>query len=220
MRWVIIFFCMTISGCTGNTVETGGMMATDILPDDVRKERAKDLLSQGRLEEARALLSELCRDDQRDVETWFLYSAANAHLGRFQDVMTACRKALEIDPDYVPALNSLASTLAALGRHAEATVAFTNALQRAPDNPAVLNNYARALTLAGREHEARGVLENAIRIQPYYAEAHYNLAILLEQEGFKSDALREYEQAAALKPGLPGLDDRLARLRGSAGYGA
>lgn len=194
-------------------------MTIDTLPDDVRKERAKSLLSLGRLEEARVLLSELCRDDQRDVEIWFLYSAANAHLRRFEDVMSACRKALEIDPDYVPALNSLASTLAALGRHPEAIIAFTNALHRAPDNPAILNNYARALTLAGRGYEARGVLEKAVQIQPYYAEAHYNLAILLDQEGLKSDALREYEQAAALKPGLPGLNDRLAQLRGSVGRG-
>ena len=194
-------------------------MTIDILPDDVRKERAKNLLSQGRLEEARALLAELCRDDQRDVEIWFLYSVANAHLRRFEDVLAACHKALEIDPDYLPALNSLASTLAALGRHADATIAFANALHRAPDNPAVLNNYARALTLAGRAHEARGTLEKAVRLQPYYAEAHFNLAILLEQEGLTSDALREYEQAAALKPGLPGLDERLARLRGSSGHG-
>ena len=194
-------------------------MTMDALPDDVRKEHAKNLLSQGRLEEARTLLAELCRDDQRDVETWFLYSAANAHLRRFEDVMTACRKALEIDPGYIPALNSLASTLAMLGRHPEAFIAFTNALHHAPNNPAILNNYARALTLAGRGYEARGVLENAVRIQPYYAEAHYNLAILLEQEGLKSDALREYEQAAALKPGLPGLNDRLTRLRGSVGHG-
>jgi protein O-GlcNAc transferase len=195
-------------------------MTTDILPDDVQKERAKSLLGQGRLEEARALLFGLCRDDQRDVEIWFLYSAANAHLSRFAEVAAACRKALEIDPEYLPAMNSLASALAEMGQHAEAAIAFTNALHRAPDNPAVLNNYARALTMVGRIQEARDALENAVRIQPHYAEAHFNLAILLEQEGLASDALREYEQAAALKPGLPGLSDRLTRLRESVGRGA
>jgi Flp pilus assembly protein TadD len=122
----------------------------DTLPDDVRKERARNLLSQGHLEEARSLLSELCRDDQRDVEIWFLYSAVNAHLGRFEEVMAACHKALEIDPEYLPALNSLASALSASGRHAEANVAFVNVLHRAPGNPAVLNNYARALAKSPR----------------------------------------------------------------------
>src|SRR3989344_1010437 len=125
-------------------------MTTDILPDDVRKERAKDLLNQGRLENARELLSELCRDDQRDVEIWSLYSAANAHLGRFEDVIAACHKALEIEPDYLPALNSLASALAALGRHDEAVVKFATLLRLAPDNPAVLNNCGHALALLGR----------------------------------------------------------------------
>ena len=194
-------------------------MSTNLLPDDVRKGRAKDLLAQGRLEEARELLSELCRDDQRDVETWFLYSAANAHLSRFEDVIAACRKALEIDPQHLAALNNLASALAALGRHADAAVEFNKLLRLAPDNPAVLNNYGHALALLGRAQEAREALESAVRIQPYYAEARYNLAILLEQIGFPDEALREYEKAAELKPGLPDINDRMNHLRDIVGRG-
>jgi tetratricopeptide (TPR) repeat protein len=193
-------------------------MAMDILPDDVRKTRAKDLLAQGRLEDARELLSELCRNnDQRDVETWFLYSAANALLGRFEEVIMACRQALELDPQHLPALNNLASALAELGRHAEAAVEFNKLLRLAPDNPAVLNNYGHALALLGRAQEARDALESAVRIQPYYAEARYNLAILLEKTGFTPEALREYEKAAELKPGLPDINDRINRLRETVG---
>lgn len=188
-------------------------MSMDILPDDVRKGRAKDLLSQGRVDEARELLAELCRNDQRDIEVWFLQSTANGYLGRYEDVIAACRKALEIEPDYLPAMNNLASAFAALGRHEEAAAEFANILRIAPDNPVVLGNYGHALALAGRTKEARDALENAVRIQPHYAEAHYNLAILLDGFGMSEEALREYEQAAALKPGLPGIDDRMARLR-------
>lgn len=192
-------------------------MVMDTLPDEVRKERAKNLLARGQLEEARALLSELCREDQRDVEIWFMYSAANAHLGQFEEVITACRKALEIEPDYLPALNNIASAFAAMGRHAEAAVEFATVLRLAPDNPAVLNNYGHALALSGRMEEARSALEDAVRIQPFYAEAHYNLAILLEQLALPAEALREYEQAATLKSGLPGIDERMAQLRQSIG---
>lgn len=195
----------------------GEIMAMDILPDDVRKERAKDLLNTGKLENAREILAELCRDDQRDIEIWSLYSAANAYLGRYEDVIGACQKALAIEPDYLPALNSLASALSALGRHNEAAMKFVTLLRLAPDNPAVLNNYGHAMVLMGRLQEGRGALEHAVRIQPHYAEAHYNLAILLEQSGQAVDALREYEQAAALKPGLPGIEERINRLRGLAG---
>lgn len=189
-------------------------MTAEILPDDVRKARAKDLLGQGRTEDARALLSELCRADQRDAEIWLMYSTANAHLGRFEDVIAACRKALEVEPDYLPALNSLASALAALGRHDEAAVEFAAVLRLAPDNPAVLNNYGHALALMGRTDEARSALENAVRIQPFYAEAHYNLATLLDEIGRPAEALNEFEQAIALKPGLASLlGERLDRLR-------
>lgn len=192
-------------------------MVVEALPDNVRKERAKDMLGRGRLEEASSVLSELCREDQRDVEIWFLYSAANAHLGRFEEVITACRKALEIEPDYLPALNNIASALAAMGRHAEAAIEFATVLRLAPDNPAVLNNYGHALALSGRMEEARSALEDAVRLQPFYADAHYNLAILLEQLELPAEALREYEQAATLKSGLPGIDERMAQLRQSIG---
>lgn len=190
-------------------------MSTNQLPDDVQKQRAQDLLNQGRLDEARELLSGLCGDSQRDIEIWSLYSTANGYLGRYEDVISASNKVLEIEPDYLPALNGLASALAALGRYDEAAVKFENLLRLAPDNPAILNNYGHTLVLMGRTEDARKALEDAVRIQPHYAEAHYNLAILLEQSGQAAEALREYEQASALKPGLPGLNDRMQQLRDS-----
>lgn len=190
-------------------------MSSDLIPDEVRKARAKDLLSQGRIEDARGLLHDLCHDGQKDVETWFLYSAASAHLGRFDDVTVACRRALDLDPTYLPALNSLASALAALGRHHEAAAMFEQAVRQAPENPSVLNNYGHALTLIGRVQEARASLEKAVQIQPFYAEARFNLALLLEQTGFSAEALQEFEKAAELKPGLPGINDRIAHLQKS-----
>jgi len=188
-------------------------MSVSELPDEVQKQRAKELLNRGRLEDARELLSGLCREDQADIEIWSLLGTANGYLGRFEDVASACRKALGINPDYLPALNGLASALTALGQHEEATVQFEALLQRAPDNPAVLNNYGHSLFLMGRMEDARKTLEDAVRIQPHYAEAHYNLAVLLEKTEQPADALREYELAAELKPGLPGINDSLERVR-------
>ena len=188
-------------------------MSSNVLPDEVRKQRAKELLNQGRLEEAREILATLCSEDQGDIEIWSLFGTANGYLGRFEDVVSAYQKAIEIEPDYLPALNGLASALAALGRYDEATIKFEALLQQAPDNPAMLNNYGHCLFLMGHLDAARKALEDAVSIQPHYAEAHYNLAILLEQTGHAPDALRAYEQAATLKPALPGIDDCLKRMR-------
>lgn len=188
-------------------------MTTDPTLDSVRKNRAKDLLAQGRLEEARELLSELCRDDQNDVDIWFMHSAATAHLSRFEDTVASCRKALTLQPDHLPSQNNLASALAALGRHDEAAAEFEHLIRLAPDNPSVLNNYGHAMALLGRTQEARDALEKAVRIQPFYAEAHFNLAILLEETGFPNEALSACEKAAELKPGLPGINDRMRRLK-------
>jgi tetratricopeptide (TPR) repeat protein len=190
-------------------------MSNNNLLDEARKERVRDLLNQGRLEEANEVLFDLCREDQRDIEVWSLSVTAKGYLGRYEEVIVDSKKMLEIDPDYLPALNSLASALAALQRYDEAAEKFADLLQIAPDNPSVLNNYGHTLFLMGRLEDARGVFENAVRLQPFYAEAHYNLALLLDQTGNADEALREYEQAAILKPGLPGVNDHIGRLRNS-----
>lgn len=181
--------------------------------DQARKERAIDLINQGRLEEARELVSELCREDQGDIEIWSLNMTANGYLGRFEDVIQACHKMLEIEADHLLAMNGLASALAALGRYDEAVVQFASLLSLAPGSPEILCNYGHALFLMGRVEEARAALEEAVRIQPHYAQARYNLATLLEQSGLEADAMREYEMAATLKPGLPEIDARMNRLR-------
>ena len=185
----------------------------NVLPDGIRKQRVKELLSLGRLDDAHILLSELCVDGQRDIEIWSLYCTVNGILGRYEDVISACRKILDIDPDYLLALNNLASALAALQRYDEADEQYSNLLRLAPENPAVLNNYGHCLALMGRVEEARSVLCKAVNVQPYYAEARYNLALLLEQSGDLKDALSQCEKAAELKPGLPDIEDRLKRLR-------
>lgn len=192
-------------------------MPVNQLPDAVRKQRAIELLNQGQMEKARILLSEMCGADQTDIETWSLYIAANGYLERYEDVIFASLKALEIEAEYLPALNSLASALAAQGRHDEAAEHFKTLLRLAPDNPSVLSNYGHTLFLIGKVDAARKVFEEAVRLQPHYAEAHYNLAILMEQSGHTENALREYELAAALKPGLPGLDIRMQQLRENLG---
>jgi len=174
-------------------------MSEPILTDAALKERAKGLLNTRQFEKAREVLAGLCRDDQRD------------------DVIVACQKVLELEPDSLPALNGYASALAALGRHDEAANRFAHLLRLAPDNPAILNNYGRTMALAGHTREARDALENAVRIQPFYAEARYNLGILLEETGHAARALQEFEKAAELKPGLPDINDRIARLRELAG---
>ena len=79
--------------------------------------------------------------------------------------------------------------------------------------PAILNNYGHTLFLMGRVDDARNALQKVVDVQPYYAEGHYNLATLLEQIGQEEYALREYEHAASLKPGLPGINDRINELK-------
>lgn len=192
-------------------------MSEPILTDAALKERAKGLLNTRQFEKAREVLAGLCRDDQRDVESWILYVTANGYLERYDDVIAACEKILDLEPESLPALNAYASALAALGHHDEAAKRFAQLLRLAPNNPAILNNYGRTMALAGRAQEAREALENAVRIQPYYAEARYNLGILLEETGDATRALQELEKAAELKPGLPDIKDRISRLRGLAG---
>jgi tetratricopeptide (TPR) repeat protein len=106
------------------------------------------------------------------------------------------RKVLELEVDYLPALNSFASALAALGRYDEAVVEFEN-LRIAPDNPSILNNYGHALFLMGRLTR-RAILEQAASNRIRRSALQPGGAAGIDGTVYRGVA--EYEQAASLKP--------------------
>jgi len=93
-------------------------------------------------------------------------------LGRASDAETEFKKALEIDPDFVPASVTLADLYRATGRDGDAEKILRAALTRQPDAGAVHHALGLWLVRAGRRDEALVELKRAAELAP--ASAHYS----------------------------------------------
>ena len=80
-------------------------------------------------------------------------------------------------------------------------------------------HYQLALSLGDspqdREESARA-LQTVLALKPNHADAHYRLGLLFEAQG-NAAALREYDQAVAIAPGLSDARRRLADLAARSG---
>ena len=120
--------------------------------------------------------------------------------GRFDDAVARYRRALEIQPDYVPAFNNLGVTLRAQGRVDEAIRVYEDGLRVRDDYPDLHYNLANALLQVNRANEAAAHLRRAGDSDPDSAGVHNNLGTALAEQGRFADAIAEFDRALALEP--------------------
>jgi len=125
-------------------------------------------------------------------------------VGRHQDAVEACHRALALDPGLAMAQSNLGVALRALGRPTLAIAAFRAAIAMQPQRVEAYSNLGVLLTEQGRRAEAVQVLREVLAIRPDYAEAHYNLAgavAVVADPASLEAALASYDSAIALRPG-------------------
>jgi len=92
--------------------------------------------------------------------------SANLQLGRLGQAETLLRRAVEMDPSFVPALNNLGVVLMEQGKYGEARVVFQQAFQvDSGQTDSIRENLRLAIAQT----------ENAVYPDPEYQEPRYNL---------------------------------------------
>lgn len=120
--------------------------------------------------------------------------------GRLSEAVARYRRALEIQPDYVPAFNNLGVTLRAQGQVDDAIRVYTDGLRMRDDYPDLHYNLANALLAVNRFDEAAMHLRKATAGTPDSAGAHNNLGTALAEKGQLAEAAVEFGAAVALDP--------------------
>ena len=125
-----------------------------------------------------------------------LQQAAMLHcaLGQFDKGVKAYQDVLEILPDFAPALNNLAWTLAKdLGKPKDALPHAKRAAELMPRNAQILDTYGFVLVGLGQYDQAVDVLRRSTSRERFPANLlHYGTA--LEAQGKKNDAYVRYQQ--------------------------
>lgn len=120
--------------------------------------------------------------------------------GQVEAAIAAYRAALDLDPDYVPALNNLALILKQAGGRCEAEACLRRAIEVAPNDAELHNNLAVLLHEAGRLDEALRSYGEALRIDPADGFANSNYGGLLSQTGQRESAIDYCRRATAAVP--------------------
>jgi tetratricopeptide (TPR) repeat protein len=110
------------------------------------------------------------------------------------------QRALEADPNLVPALVNLANLHYADDELAEAQALYERALALEPDLFEAHFNLGNVHHDAGRLAEAERAYREALRCNPDYADAHFYLAVTLEKLGRSRDAKPHWKAYLRLDP--------------------
>jgi tetratricopeptide (TPR) repeat protein len=130
------------------------------------------------------------------------YSVGKALLksGDFAASRDALRKALQLDPDYIDAIEALATDQYKLGQHGEAMELYRRVLVSWPGFFEARDNLGLLLAESGRQAGAVEQFRTAILVKPDYTDAHFHLANALAAEGQLAEAAAEYQQTLHYDP--------------------
>ncbi|HUB26781.1 MAG TPA: tetratricopeptide repeat protein, partial [Tepidisphaeraceae bacterium] len=122
------------------------------------------------------------------------------NLGDLAGAIAAYRKVLEIEPNFIEALNNLGGALKASGQLDGAIECYTRALSLRADFAPLHANLGNALAARGQLDDAAAALRFAVQLDKTFAEAWYNLGNVLRDQGHLADAINAYRTAVSLAP--------------------
>lgn len=116
--------------------------------------------------------------------------------GRHAEALHYLQAAIELNPDWAPALNSLGIAHIECGHRAEAERAFRRALALQPDLTEAHCNLGSILIDSNRLDEAAHSFREALRLAPQFDAARIALGKLLAQLGHADEAIDQLSVAA------------------------
>jgi serine/threonine protein kinase len=134
------------------------------------------------------------KTEEQTAESWTNRSFSLCALGRHEEAVQCCDKALAINPQHAFAWANRGGALAALGRHSESAACYDNALAVDPRNATLWNNKGLALMALQRCEEALACFEKALAIKPLYPRALIGKAILQDALGSRREAARSFRK--------------------------
>ena len=168
-----------------------------------RTRKARQLLQENKLAEARALYEQLCRSAQSDAEPRLNLALINRMMGQYREAEENCRQALALAPNNALAHHIHGSVQFCLGDIDSAIDAYQAALALNPTHAETYYFLGNALQVTGQLGNAAENYRRAIELKPDYLEAMGNLgAVLIALHRF-GKAQQVLEEANQQHPGHP-----------------
>jgi len=164
---------------------------------DFRSLRAE--LSQIYFQQCDGIITE---ETPQELEAWEYSNKGGTleNLGKHQEAIDCCNKALEINPKLAEAWSIKGITLGNLGKLHEAITCFDKALEINPRNALAWNNKGVALDSLGKPQEALVCYDKALEINLRYANAWVNKGSAFGNLGKLQEAIVCFDRALEINP--------------------
>lgn len=187
------------------------------LPLQESHQRALAYLNAGRYEKAQGefvrLLGETEKSGQISIITTNL-GTVYSRQGRWEDAITAYRKALSLDSKNITAIYNLGSVETKLGNYAEAEKIFRRGYEIDPSNPFILNGLAYAWAQQEKNLEtALSYAEKALATNPENSEFLDTKGWVLYKRGQPRQAIEYLDKALRKRPGSEEIKSHVDTVR-------
>lgn len=135
-----------------------------------------------------------------DADEWLATSYSLLTLKRHQEALSACERALAIDPNNSAAWNNKGNALRNLKRSEEALQAYDRALAINPNYYSALNNKGLALGNLKRFDEAIQVYKLALAVEKNDARVWLNMAKAFGEHKRHEEAIQAVDQSLSIDP--------------------
>ena len=164
------------------------------------KQQALSLLRGNRLDEAKALFSQVSEQNAEDVDAWYLLSCIHGMQGNMDEAGHCCRRVIALRPDHSDAHVNLGNVLLFQGKADEAVQHYQAALRFNPNNAGALCGLGNTQSSLGNHDEAILHYKAAVRLNPNFVEAYYNLGNSQIARRKYDDAIKSFRQVIRLNP--------------------
>ena len=164
--------------------------------------KAKQLLSDNKLEEANVILSRLSVQSPRDADVWVCLGFIAGNKQEYEKAIDYFKKAATIEPGNAKILFNYGIALRDAGKFEDAIDAFKKSLLKDPNNTETLDCLAHAYMGAGDQDKAAEVFKTSLKINPNQAETQSNLGSAYQAQGELSKAEEFYREALRLNPNI------------------
>jgi len=163
-------------------------------------QRVFELVQSGRWHDARILGDQVCGQEPRNAQAWFVLGAIHGQLGAFGDAESCCRRVIELEPGMPAAYYNLGIALLKQGKPQEAASQFSRAVELNPSFAEAFHDLGNAQHMLGLLDAAVENYRKSIALNPSLAEAHHNLGRVLQQRHELDAAIESYRAALRVQP--------------------
>lgn len=193
--------CLRLQGRYDEALRMLESVRSRLAEDDAEYMTAKAILLRalGRLDEAKALLSDVCERNPRDTNAVRAYAAILESTGECDRGVEVLQRLYEARPTDPMIMNDLAWMLGCQGKDVRRGIVLaTQASECLPGSPILVDTLGWLHHLDGRDQSAVRLLTKARKLLPNSADTAYRLAVVLKAVGRDEDARGNFAAAIEL----------------------